>query len=150
MCSCGRVRVLHWCVSSVGSRARRWAAGVTWNETGDGDGRWGGRKLHTSVVDAAGAIYVIGGYNGSTDCADVWATTDGGARAGRGRGGAGRCVLVGYFGGTTGVLPGVLPDPAALLRVAQRCTLSYRRGTGVLVGHSRAYWRGTRGVSRGT
>jgi hypothetical protein len=35
------------------------------------------------VVDAAGAIYVIGG-NGGGDHADVWASTDGGARGGRG------------------------------------------------------------------
>ena len=36
---------------------------------------WAARRYHTSVVDAAGAIYVIGGlYN------DVWASTDGGAR----------------------------------------------------------------------
>ncbi len=38
------------------------------------------------MVDAAGAIYVIGGYGG-TDYHDVWVSTDGGARAGPGRGG---------------------------------------------------------------
>jgi hypothetical protein len=32
------------------------------------------------VVDAAGAIYVIGGYGGGTYYQDVWASTDGGAR----------------------------------------------------------------------
>jgi hypothetical protein len=33
------------------------------------------------VVDAAGAIYVIGGWNGDTGTFnDVWASTDGGAR----------------------------------------------------------------------
>ncbi len=35
------------------------------------------------MVDAAGAIYVIGGSNGTGDgtfYADVWASTDGGAR----------------------------------------------------------------------
>ncbi len=31
------------------------------------------------MVDASGAIYVIGGY-GSTNYQDVWVTTDGGAR----------------------------------------------------------------------
>jgi hypothetical protein len=38
--------------------------------------------LHTSVIDAAGAIYVIGGTNnngGTTFLNDVWASTDGGA-----------------------------------------------------------------------
>jgi hypothetical protein len=32
------------------------------------------------VVDAAGAIYVIGGYDGTTYFNDVWVSTDGGAR----------------------------------------------------------------------
>ncbi len=39
---------------------------------------WAGRYYHTTVIDAAGAIYVIGGY-GSTRYQDVWASTDGGA-----------------------------------------------------------------------
>ncbi len=34
------------------------------------------------MVDAAGAIYVIGGTNGFTTFQDVWASTDGGTRAG--------------------------------------------------------------------
>jgi hypothetical protein len=50
------------------------------------------------VVDAAGAIYVIGGGTGfgKTLFHDVWVSTDGGARAGLGRGGYSR----GYLGGT--------------------------------------------------
>jgi hypothetical protein len=41
---------------------------------------WAGRARHTSVVDAAGAIYVIGGWNGGdTYYNDVWVSTDGGA-----------------------------------------------------------------------
>ena len=43
---------------------------------------WDGRCEHTSVIDAAGAIYVIGGYSGGgggTGYQDVWASTDGGA-----------------------------------------------------------------------
>jgi hypothetical protein len=42
---------------------------------------WAGRSGHTSVIDAAGAIYVIGGSGtGYTTCfADVWVSTDGGA-----------------------------------------------------------------------
>ncbi len=43
---------------------------------------WAAREGHTSVVDAAGAIYVIGGvgdfFTGYLN--DVWATLDGGAR----------------------------------------------------------------------
>jgi hypothetical protein len=51
------------------------------------------------VVDAAGAIYVIGGWSGGNegpDFNDVWASTDGGARAGLGQQGG------------SGVLKGVL------------------------------------------
>jgi hypothetical protein len=31
------------------------------------------------VIDAAGAIYVIGGGTNGTDVSDVWASADGGA-----------------------------------------------------------------------
>ncbi len=48
---------------------------------------WAARYGHTSVVDAAGAFYVIGGifviggFNASTTAyKDVWVSTDGGAR----------------------------------------------------------------------
>jgi hypothetical protein len=55
------------------------------------------------VVDAAGAIYVIGGYgDGSSSLQDVWVSTDGGARPGLGRGGGGG------VGGTSGYYRGVL------------------------------------------
>ena len=47
------------------------------------------------MVGAAGAIYVLGGNDG-TYYQDVWVSTDGGARAGLGR------------GGDRGVLEGVL------------------------------------------
>jgi hypothetical protein len=51
------------------------------------------------VIDAAGAIYVIGGYGGGTTVYnDVWASTDGGARAGLHRG-RGRGVLEGVLQG---------------------------------------------------
>jgi hypothetical protein len=43
---------------------------------------WAGRYGHTSVVDAAGAIYVIGGLSERdgiyTYYHDVWVSTDGG------------------------------------------------------------------------
>ncbi len=43
---------------------------------------WSVRWEHTSVIDAAGAIYVIGGYDygGQTYYKEVWVSTDGGAR----------------------------------------------------------------------
>jgi hypothetical protein len=53
------------------------------------------------VVDAAGAIYVIGG-GGNTLFADVWASTDGGARAGLGPRGYSMGYYRGYLGGTKG------------------------------------------------
>jgi hypothetical protein len=50
---------------------------------------WAARVGHTSVVDAAGAIYVIGGYNRTTYYHDVWVSTDGGARPDSGVGWSG-------------------------------------------------------------
>ncbi len=51
---------------------------------------WPARWGHSTVIDAAGAIYVIGGYNG-TYFNDVLVSTDGGARpnSAGGRGGTG-------------------------------------------------------------
>jgi hypothetical protein len=40
---------------------------------------WAARGSHTSVIDAAGAIYVIGGAGGGTNYKDVWVSTDKGA-----------------------------------------------------------------------
>ncbi len=100
----GRPRV-RGCVrrDRPGSRARS-VAGVTWTCRTAG-AQWAGRDGHTSVIDAASAIYVIGGYNQVTEFHDVWVSTDGGARPdsvkGGGRGGT-RGVLRGYYGGTRG------------------------------------------------
>ncbi len=70
------------------------------------------------MVDAAGAIYVIGGYDGTTYYKEVWVSTDGGARPDSVGGGGRRVHQVGTTGvlrgyssgsrGTTGVLQGVL------------------------------------------
>ncbi len=48
------------------------------------------------MIDAAGAIYVIGGEGGSTVFNDVWVSTDGGARpdSGGSRAGLEVCVRV--------------------------------------------------------
>ena len=40
---------------------------------------WAARYGHTSVIDVSGAIYVIGGYDGTTYFNDVYVSTDGGA-----------------------------------------------------------------------
>jgi hypothetical protein len=76
-----------WCHLPV-SRAP--AAGVTWtNRTLKAE--WAGREGHTSVIDAAGAIYVIGGCNPGY-LQDVWVSTDGGARSDSVGGGGGTGV----------------------------------------------------------
>ncbi len=91
-----------------GSRAS--AAGVTWTRRTD-KAQWAGRYAHTSVVDAAGALYVIGGQSldgaGPSRFQDVWASTDGGARPDYVEGVVGG-VLEGYYRGTGWVLKGVL------------------------------------------
>ncbi len=70
------VCVLRW--SSACSPAS--AAGVTWTSRTT-SAPWAARPGHTSVIDAAGAIYVIGGFDGNTGTYynDVWVSTDGGA-----------------------------------------------------------------------
>ncbi len=62
----------------VTDRSRALAAGITWTSR-TASAPWAGRAGHTSVVDAAGAIYVIGGNGGvgTTFYADVWASTAG-------------------------------------------------------------------------
>jgi hypothetical protein len=86
----GRARVVAF--GAIGRARARLSAGVTWTSRTASAG-WAVRVRHTSVVDAAGAIYVVGGVGGSTgsDLSDVWASTDGGPRpdsvGGGGRGG---------------------------------------------------------------
>ncbi len=58
------------------------AAGVTWTSRTT-SATWAARLGHTTVLDAAGAIYVIGGVSG-TSYQDVWVSTDGGADRTRG------------------------------------------------------------------
>ena len=53
------------------------------------------------MIDAAGAIYVIGGGFVDTTYNDVWASTDGGARPDSVRGRSGS-TMGGYYGGTKG------------------------------------------------
>jgi hypothetical protein len=61
------------------------------------------------VIDAAGAIYVIGGFDTTTGYLnDVWQSTDGGTRPDFDKGVAGGTGLVlgGYYRGTTGYYGG--------------------------------------------
>jgi hypothetical protein len=78
------------------------AAGVTWTSR-TLSAPWAARSGHTTVIDAAGAIYVIGGY-GTTHFKDVWVSTDGGAD--QTREGGTRLVLAGTLRATQGVLRG--------------------------------------------
>jgi hypothetical protein len=80
------------------------AAGVTWTLV-IASAPWAGREQHTSVIDAAGVIYVIGGWDGSTYLHDVWASTDGGARPAYIRGGSTGGTM-GYYRGAEQVLQG--------------------------------------------
>jgi hypothetical protein len=81
------------------------AAGVTWTSRTT-SAEWASRAYHTTVIDAAGAIYVIGGFDGGTTYKDVWASTDRGADRTRGGGatlevlGITYVVLRGYLWGT--------------------------------------------------
>jgi hypothetical protein len=56
------------------------AAGVSWTSRTD-SAPWDARKYHASVIDAAGAIYVIGGKQVDAEARfqDVWKSADGGA-----------------------------------------------------------------------
>jgi hypothetical protein len=82
-CVCGRPRAgMLRLVSPVG---RALAAGATFTNTTT-NALWAARSRHSSVIDAAGAIYVIGGWNyvggiqsSATIYQDVWVSTDGGA-----------------------------------------------------------------------
>ncbi len=81
--SAGAARCAHARVHRPGPRAS--AAGITWTSR-TAKTPWAARSDHTSVIDAAGAIYVIGGigrdYPDYTYYRDVWASTDGGAQPG--------------------------------------------------------------------
>ncbi len=84
----------------TGGGRRAWAAGRTWTSRTT-SAEWAARAWHTTVVDSAGAIYVIGGDQGGTILfQDVCVSTDGGALTGLRQRGDTR-------GGTTGVCRGV-------------------------------------------
>ncbi len=58
------------------------AAGALWTLV-TANAPWAGRIYHTSVIDAASSIFVLGGQVGSsTDYNDVWRSADQGAARG--------------------------------------------------------------------
>jgi hypothetical protein len=89
------------------------------------------------VIDATGAIYVIGGYNTTkypnVFFNDVWASTDGGVH--RTRAGCPKGVLRGYYRGYLGYYRGYCGS-----------TTGGTWGTLVYQGVKQAYSRGTRGL----
>jgi hypothetical protein len=57
--------------AGFGPGSHAFAAGITWTSR-TLQAEWAGRQGHTSVIDAAGAIYVIGGAGNGTYYKDVW------------------------------------------------------------------------------
>jgi hypothetical protein len=114
--------------------ARVLVAGAMWRSRTK-TAPWAARFGHTSVVDAAGAIYVIGGRASSgTDFNDVWVSADGGTRPDSVKG-----VVGGTLGGTTGgssrgslgIPKGFAPGRPAHARISDHSPvpLSLRRST---------------------
>jgi hypothetical protein len=100
------------------------AAGVVWTSRTT-SAPWAARRSHTSVIDAAGAIYVIGGSSGTGNyLQDVWVSTDrarvGGTR--RVLKGTHR-VLKGYCPGTSGLLEGYSDGASGRLHARKRAML---------------------------
>ncbi len=135
-------------------------AGVTWTSRTT-SAPWAGRHWHTSVTDAAGTIYVLGGTNSGRTIYynDVWASTDGGARPDSVKGGSRgvlKGILKGYSRGTTGycrVLQEVLRGSIGVLRSTRGGTTAVLQG--VLEGCRRGadavlaeFSRGFRGIQR--
>ncbi len=73
------------CAHSRGTAGYLWlglrralAAGAMWTSR-TASAPWAGRYGHTTVIDAAGAIYVIGGIDDTVGYyRDVWMSPDGG------------------------------------------------------------------------
>ena len=91
---------------------------------------WAGRCGHTTVIDAAGNIYLMGGLKagpGDGYFNDVWVGTNKGANRTQGYSAGTQEVLTGYTGGTQETLKG-----------AQGVLTEASRGTqGALKGHSK-------------
>ncbi len=124
----------------------RRAAGVSWtNRTLKAP--WAGRDGHSTVIDAAGAIYVIGGYNVGTTryqddyiyFNDVLVSTDGGAQPDSVGGGPG------ILRGTKGLLSGTRGT-----REVPRVLAVYRWYSMVYTRDAEGYLRGTRDTLENT
>ena len=128
---------LRRCRRCVGWRAL--AAGATWRNL-TSSAPWAVRNGHTTVVGAASAIYVIGGYNGNIYLNDVWVSTDGGAHQTR------QCW--GILWDTRGY-SGVLAESSGVLRGYSEYSGSLGMLTGSVRGNGRAH-KGCHGRTRCT
>ena len=84
----GRAAARVVAVGATGRVSRASAAGVPWACRALA-AQWAARAYHTSAIDAAGAIYVLGGISGAPSFSyykDVWVSTDGGEDLNRIRG----------------------------------------------------------------
>ncbi len=121
----GRARVVAF--GATGRARARSAAGITWTSRTLKAPWWGARSDHTSVIDATGAIYVIGGQGTfAIYFSDVWVSTDGGARPDLVKGWSwgtrgGTQVGTGYYR--------VLRGSIRVLRSTQGLLHGYSRGT---------------------
>jgi hypothetical protein len=131
--------------------SRASAAGVTWTSR-TAEAEWAARAYHTSVIDAAGAIYVIGGRgNGAVVNRDVWVSTDGGG-ADRTRAHGGQGVLGGYDGGTKGLLQGLIWGTQGYYKeygVLNHVPKGYRRALSRVVGVPKGVCSGLSGPLKG-
>ncbi len=110
---------------------------------------WAGRCGHTTVIDAAGNIYVMGGVGDGIGnyFNDVWVGTNKGANRTQGYSAGTQEVLTGYTGGTQETLKGAQGVLKGCSRGTRRVEPSRRTegvgDRGVLEGCS----RGTAGAS---
>ena len=106
-------------------RSRALAAGVTWTSRTH-NAPWDARNGHTTVIDAAGAIYVLGGYSYSYidvcgfEYSDVWVSAD----AGEDRTRAGYSGRARWY---SGVLDGLTGYPQTL--ICTRARVNPQTGT---------------------
>ncbi len=118
-------RTAHACFGVCHRSVARVAAGGSWTSiTYTGDSVWAGRYGHTTVIDAAGTIYVIGGFThsgggSSTYHQDVWKSTVGGADRSQSR------LLEGYWVGTRRVLSGGLGGVRTGVLAGAGCITGY-------------------------
>jgi hypothetical protein len=113
------------------------AAGASWTPV-IANAPWDARTGHTTVINATGAIYVIGGFGDTGNFRRVWVSTDGGADRFRG-------VLDGYVRVHEGLLRGYSKVLKGTLGVLKGyCPRDYLRGTQMVLPGYCTHARGPR------